>query len=120
SPPEVVQGEGELAAEMVGQQLAVFFVQVDEDLGVGARPKTLAEPGEIVSQALKSVELAVERDQNRLVLVGDRLTAAVRVDDGEAGVEEDRRAVSARPVAPLIRPPVSKRADHRLDRLEAD
>ena len=68
-PLGVIQREGEHAAEMVDAFLAVLLVGVDDHLGVGVGPKHVASPFQIGAHGLVVEDLAVEHDQDRLVLV---------------------------------------------------
>ena len=77
-----------MTVEVLDEVGAVFFVEVDEDFGV--RP--CAEPvssGLQIGPELDVVEdLAVQDHLNGVVLVPDRLSAALQIDDAEAPMGE--------------------------------
>ncbi len=89
---------------------AVFFVQVDDDLGVALRGKPVAERLELRAQFDVVEDLAVVDDPERTVLVADRLIAAGQVNDAEP------RAAQANPVIPVdavsVRPAMPEHPQH--------
>ena len=80
----VPQGDGEHAVE-VGQEIEpAVLVEMDDDLGVGMiGGEAVAGALELLAQLDVIVDLAVEDDGDRLVLVEDRLLAGGDIDDGE-------------------------------------
>ncbi len=58
---------------------------------------------ELGADALEVVELAVDDDVERLVLVGDRLIAGGQVDDAQPRVPEARAPVRGRPRRLVVR-----------------
>lgn len=82
--------------------------QVRDDLAVAAGPEAVACAGEAAPEVQVVVDLAVDGDDHRLVLVVEGLVARGRVDDGEALVREVAVAhlPEAAPVgAPVLQPP---------------
>src|SRR5579863_593876 len=67
--PLVQKGDGELAAEMGDKIFAVFFVQVNDNLGVAAGAKTMAPRLEILGDVLKSVKFAIQDYPDRAILI---------------------------------------------------
>ncbi len=61
---------------------------MDNDLGVGARPKNVAERSQLRHQRLKIIDLAVVNDANRAVLVELRLVTGHQIDNGEPAVPQ--------------------------------
>lgn len=79
-----------------------------DDLAVAAGPESVAGGGEPAPEVLVVVDLAVDGDDHRLVLVVEGLVAGGRVDDGEALVGEVAVAhlTEAAPVgATVLEPP---------------
>jgi hypothetical protein len=104
-PVGVPDGEREHAAEPVDHLLPVVLVQVDEGFGVAARAKPVAPALQLRAERVVVVDLAVEDDHDRAVLVGDRLVPAGHVDDAEpAHADRDARA----DVAPFVVGPAMK------------
>jgi hypothetical protein len=87
-PPEVGDRVRPHAVEAGRAVVAPLLVGVDDDLGVGLRGEGVAQLLELGAQLAVVVDLAVEDEPDRLVLVGDRLVAAGPVDDGEPAVPE--------------------------------
>ena len=93
----VPQSEREHPLKEVDQGVAVFFVEVEKDLGVAPGSKTV--PLQAGAQLVAVVDLAVE-DDDRAVFVGDRLVTAWDVDDAQStNTEVD----AVRPVGTLCR-----------------
>jgi len=59
-----------------------------DDLGIGMGAEAMPLPGELFHQLLEIVDLAVEGDRDRVVLVEQGLLAAGDVDDGEPAMAE--------------------------------
>src|ERR1041384_1895444 len=81
----VPDAEREHAVDRLDDAGLALLVEVDDDFGVGARPELVAivEPQRL-SQRGVGVDLPVERDPDRAVLVGHRLVpGGAEVDDGE-------------------------------------
>src|SRR5690348_4135073 len=57
---------------------------MDNDLGVGARPEGVAERRQLRHQRLEVIDLAVEDDANRAVLVELWLVAGHQIDDRQS------------------------------------
>ncbi|MCU0669812.1 MAG: hypothetical protein MUF70_10720 [Myxococcota bacterium] len=129
---DVVAGEQELALARVPDRErehavqilehvdAALFVEVDQDFRVGVAAEAVALALERLAQVLEVVDLAVERDLDRAVLVAHRLPGGVReVDDRQTPVPEaDARRV-VEPDAGSVRAPVLHRRVHRLEQLGA-
>ena len=88
--------DGEHPAQPLGEARTVLLVEVDEHLRVGVRrPEAVAGGLELGPQRGMVVDLAVLHDDDAAVLVGDRLVAALEVDDrqpprGQAGAAQQR------------------------------
>ena len=106
------------------QSAPVLLVEVDDRLGVGARAEPVALGLEARAQLGVVVDLAVEGDPDRAVLVGHRLVPGRRqVDDRQPPVAEHHAPVGRLPQAGVVgaavghgvahgrhRPPRSSRA----------
>ena len=77
----VPERNGELAARLLEHRLAAVLVEMDPGLGVAASRQPVPARQQLLAQLRIFEELAVERDPDRVVLVGDRLAAAGEVDD---------------------------------------
>jgi hypothetical protein len=102
SATRVPQCDREHAVELVQKVEAEVLVQMDEDLSVrmiGGEPV----PGTLqrFSQLHVIVDLAVEDDRDRPILVEHRLLACRHVDDGEA--PHAQRNVRTFPIAGSVR-----------------
>ncbi len=64
------------------------------------------------------VDLAVEDDPHRAVLVGDGLVPAVQVDDRQPAVAQDRLAAGVQPL--IVRTAMADRIGHLLDQARLD
>ena len=85
---------------------AVLLVGVDDHLGVAASGEPVAEPLEPLPQLPEVVDLAVERDPDRPVLVAHRLVAAGQIQDGEPALAQRHGPVDV--VALVVRPAVAQ------------
>src|SRR5947209_4285035 len=74
----------EYPAQMVDTACYVIFVEVDDRLGVGLRLEPVSPRAEIISELHVVVDLPVEDDHDRAVLVVDRLIAVDEVDHRQA------------------------------------
>ena len=90
--------------------VAVLLVQVHEDLGVRARLEAVAEVFQAPAQRLVVVDLAVEDGHERAVLVGDRLMAALDVDDAQAAHAQPHVVVEVK--ALVVRASVAQHLGH--------
>ena len=75
--------DGELAAGLLEDALAMIFVEMDPQLGVASGRQPVAARQQLLLELGIFEELAVLRDPDRAVLVADRLPAAGEVDDRE-------------------------------------
>ena len=80
-PPRIPQRKREHPVEAVETSLAPLLPGVDNDLGVGARPKVVAERRQLRHQRLKIVDLPVVDDAHRAVFIELRLVAGDQIDD---------------------------------------
>src|SRR6266542_4594825 len=84
----VPDGEGEHPTQMIDARLAERLVGAKQHLAVAACPEAVAPALQERSQLAEVVDLPVEDEPDRLVLVRHRLAAADRVDDRQAGHPE--------------------------------
>ena len=80
---------------------APLLVGVDDDFGVGRRVEAVAGGLELAAQLAEVVDLAVEDDPDRAVLVVDRLVAGREVDDAQPAHAE--RHALVHPHALIVR-----------------
>ena len=114
--PLVPEREREHPVELAHEVRAVLLVEVDEHLGVGARDGTGGPAPRVRSRSARVVvDLAVEDDPDRAVLVGLRLGAGVEVDDAQPAEGQPdrrpRRGIRPRPGRGARCAPPSGRAD---------
>ena len=114
APPRIPEGEGEHASQVGREVELVVLVQVENDLDVAARPEAVSAVLQRRRELTVVVDLAVADEPQRLVLVGDRLHAALEVDDREAAHPHGQRA--ARHHGAAVGPAVHERVAHGLDR----
>ena len=95
--PAVPECQRPLAVEPREAPVSPFFVGVDNDLRVGARPETMSERLQVAAELDVIEDLAVEDDPERAVLVRERLLARDQVDDREPCVPEARARVTVGP-----------------------
>jgi len=77
----VPKDERELAAQVRQAIDAEVLVEMQRDLAVRARPEPVSGVLQLTADPFEVVELAVDDDPRRFVLVGDRLVAGGEVDD---------------------------------------
>ncbi len=92
---------------------AVLLVEVHDRLGVGGRVERVAARFEIAPQRLVVVDLTVEHDPDRAVLVPDRLAPGLEVDDAQTTHAEPDALGDVEPfaVGSAMRHDVAHRAD---------
>ena len=115
----VPQREGEHAAEALHARLAPLLPRVNDDFGVAARMEPVTGGREFRDQRLIVVDLAVEDDADRAVLVVQRLLARREIDDRESAVPESdaRREVHSAFVRAAVMLRLVHASEHRaLDR----
>ena len=86
--PFVPEAEGEHAAEAIDAAFAPFLPGVDDHLGIAMRPEDVAFRLKLPRQFLEVVDLAVVDDDDRAILVEERLLAGGQIDDREPAVAE--------------------------------
>ena len=88
----------------------------------GVRPGCEAMPGALEprTQRLEVVDLAVQDDRDRTVLVVDRLPAGDQIDDAEPPVPEPRHAARRHVFAVAVGSAVGERTRHRPERGDVD
>jgi hypothetical protein len=113
-PLRVPDREREHAIQRLGAPLPELLVKMDQDLGVAARLEAVPLRLERAAQLLVVVDLAVEDDLDRAVLVPHRLGAQRRqVDDRQPTVAERALLVFVKTLS--VRPAVGDRRGHRAD-----
>ncbi len=116
---EVQEGEGEHPVQLLDAGGAAFFVQVDDDFGIGVRLELVAFLLKLSPQFAEVIDLAVEHNPDGAVLVAHRLPAGLgEVNDGQARVTESDRtrrpaALECASILP-IRAAMAQDIHHRL------
>ncbi len=85
--------EGEHAAQPLEHVRAPLLVAVQDHLRIALGGEGVAQREQLLAQRLVVVDLAVVGDDQRAVLVVDRLRAAAQVDDAQAAVPQGRMLV---------------------------
>src|SRR6185369_10179789 len=99
--------------KVIDALLAPFFISVNDDFGVGARVKVIAQRFQLDAQFGKVVDLAVVSDDYVTVAAGHRLmTRGRKIDDGQTSVAETDRPVGV--IAFAVRPTVTEATGHAL------
>jgi hypothetical protein len=114
----VPQREGEHAAKALHASLAPGFPGVDDDFGVGMGAEGVAQCLELRHQILEVVDLAVEDDDDRAVLVEQRLLSGGEVDDRQAAVTESDARFEMQPA--LVRTPMELGLVHAMQEVARD
>ena len=117
--PRVPEDERDLAAEVLDERVAVLLVEMDDELAVAPGAEAVPLRLELPAGALEVVELSVDDGDDAPVLVGERLRAALDVDDREAPVPETRDARGVDEDALAVRSAVRDRGEPAPDRLRA-
>ncbi len=106
----IPQCEGKHAAEAFHAALAPRLPGMHDHLGVAARVEAVTERLQLRYQRLVVVDLAVVDDDDRAILVVERLLAGREVDDREAAMAERHTGLEVHAVS--IRAPVGDRVVH--------
>ncbi len=102
--PPIPDGKPEHAVEPSHAVRSPLLVGVDDRLGVAARAEAVAAGLQLGPQLGVVVDLAVEDDLDRTVLVGHRLVPPGEVDDAQPAHPDGQAAFH--PVALVVRAPV--------------
>jgi len=68
---------------MVETFLAVFFIKMDDDLGIRGGRKLVAASRQPGAYFIKIIDFSIEYDPDGCILVRDRLTAPLTINDGK-------------------------------------
>jgi hypothetical protein len=109
-PARVPEGEAEHPVEPPEARLSQVLVEMEDDLGVAPRPEDVAAR-QLVAEVVVVVDLAVEDEPERPVLVRHGLPAGVRIDDGKPRVTQDDAPLAAHPMA--VGPAMGEGRQHR-------
>ena len=90
--------EGEHPAKILQAVRALLLVEVEDDFRVGVGAELVSLRDERRAQFLEIVDLAVEDDPDRAVLVRERLMSLGQVNDAQPAMAESD---AARPLSPL-------------------
>ena len=102
-PRPVPQGDREHPPQPPHQVVAVLLVEVDDDLRVAVRPEPVPPRLQPCPQLPVIVDLPVEDDLDRPVLVADRLVPTGQVDDRRPALQVDDREPSGAPARRPVR-----------------
>src|SRR5437899_751367 len=89
----IPDSERKHAAQFIDAVLAEVFVEMDNRFCVTVRPEFVALRLQAVTEFGKIINLAVEHDPDRVVLVGHRLAAAFHVENAQATMRQPDAAV---------------------------
>ena len=117
-PRLIPERDGEHSAQVLDEVRTVLLVEVNDDFRVGVGGESVPAGLQIRAEIPIIVDLAVEHDPDRSVLVRERLMAPREVDDAEPPHPEAHRAVYIDAV--IIRTPVGDRLAHRPDDARID
>ncbi len=119
-PVRVPEGEREHAAEARHARRSPLLVRMHDGLGVGAGAERVPLRDELLAQRLKIVDLPVEDDLHRAVLVRHRLVSGGQIDDGQPPVREAHAALAVARLgfeeALIVRTTVRERRGHGAQR----
>ena len=91
---------------------------MDDDLGVGASPEGVSRPRQIPTQLGEVVDLPVEHNHDRAILVEDGLVAGLQVDDAQSLDAQSNSLVHER--AARVRTAMLDSRAHALDQAWID
>ena len=114
----VSRGEREHPLELFHAFRAQLLVEVNDHLGVAVRPERVAAALEAAPQLPVVVDLAVQDNRHRAVLVVDRLIARLEVDHPEALNPQPHLGIEVN--AARVRSAMLLGRAHRVDRLAVD
>src|SRR5262249_26303794 len=91
----------------------VFLICMHDDFSVGFCAESVAARSQSIAQTLIVVNLAVENDPDRAVLIGKRLSAAAEVDDTEPSMPKTSGALRIN--SESVRSAMADDGGHSLD-----
>src|SRR5262249_39797325 len=110
--------EREDAVEVIDNRIAELLVEVQDDLGVGVAAEAMRLVLEKAAELAVVVDLAVEDDDSRAVLVGNWLVPAAEVDDRQPAAPEPDLRFEVDPL--VVGATMCHHARHRAERLAID
>ena len=113
APLGIPEREGEHPAQPLDETHAVLGIEMNQHLGVAARPEAVARALELYAKLAVVVDLAVLDDGDPMRLVRDRLVAGGEVDDRQAPRREPDGPLDIRAVG--VRPALNERCAHRSE-----
>src|SRR5271157_2459430 len=81
------------SAQLIDAVLTEVFVKMDDGFRITVGPELVPFGFESIAKFGKIVNLAIEHNPNRIVLVGHRLAAAFDVEDAQAPVRQANTAI---------------------------
>src|SRR5882724_5226800 len=105
--------EGEHSAQAVHTIGSIFFVKVNDDLGVSIGVKAMAAGLEARSQFGKVVDLSIKNDPDRAIFIVDWLLAGRKIDDAQPTHAQAGAAMDIDPF--VIRSTMHDRLAHAVD-----
>ena len=111
--PLVPDGEGEHAVEALQAAFAPLLPGVDDHLRVAAGAEGVSACQQLALDLHEVEDLAVEGHDDSVVLVVERLLAALEVDDRQAPMTETDAGLEVKSVA--VRASMAERRIHRLE-----
>ena len=112
APVLVPDYEGEHAPDALQQIDAPLLIAMEQHLGVAFGGEGVARGDQFVAQRLVIVDFAVEGDDQRTVLIVDRLLASAQIDDAQATMSQSHMLVDV--VTLTVRTTVSDDIGHPL------
>src|SRR5260370_165568 len=107
--------KSEHANEVAEEGVAALLIRVQHALGVGVRRHRVAKPDQLRSKLGVVVDLPVEDDPQRAVLIADRLVAAGEVDDRQPPATARDALAYAGPF--VVRPSMRDAGAHSVEHL---
>ena len=105
----------EHAVQVLHEVKTVLFEQVDDRFGIAAGIELVSQADQTITQLAKIVDLAIEYDGDRAILVKDWLCSAGNVDDRKASHCEAHAGLGQSPGA--VGAPVVERRTHACQRI---
>ncbi len=108
----VPNGEGKHPAELLDALGTLVLVQMNNDFRVGLRAKYVAPLDQPLPKLVEVVNLAIEHNPDRIVLIREGLASRAQVNDGEPTMSQTDVSLDVMPVP--VRTPVGQKASHPL------
>ncbi len=117
--PRIPEGEREHAPQAVHQPVSLLLVEMHQHFRVAARAEGMTLAGQLAAQVLEVVDLTIEDDPDRAILVAQRLRRVRRqIDDRQPPMAEAQAAVEVH--AASVGPAMAQHVGHAVEHPPVD